>query len=76
MATLNIKNFDDALYTKLKVRAAEQHRSIAQEVAHILSTTLAAAQPMSILELQGLGRDLWIGVNVARYVDDERASWD
>ena len=36
MAILNIKNLPDCLYERLKVRAEQQHRSVAQEGTHIL----------------------------------------
>ncbi|MFL5541924.1 MAG: FitA-like ribbon-helix-helix domain-containing protein [Longimicrobiaceae bacterium] len=75
MATLNVKNLPDTLYEALKARAESRHRSVAQEVTHILSEVLAQ-QPLSILELEGLGRELWAGVDAARHVDEERASWD
>jgi plasmid stability protein len=75
MATLNVKNVPDTLYKALKARAESRHRSVAQEVTHILSEVLAQ-QPLSILELEGLGRELWAGVDAARHVDEERASWD
>jgi plasmid stability protein len=35
MATLNIKDFPDGVYRKLKARAKRDHRSLAQEVTHI-----------------------------------------
>ena len=53
MAVLNIKNLPDALYKKLQARAKRQHRSIAQEVTHLLSDALEAPKPFSILELKG-----------------------
>ena len=40
MAVLNIKNLPDGLYRKLQARAKRQHRSIAQEVTHLLSDAL------------------------------------
>ena len=40
MATLNVKNLPDALYRKLRDRARRQHRSILQEVVHLLSQAL------------------------------------
>ncbi len=76
MATLNIKNLPDALYRKLKARARRQHRSVAQEVTHILSDALTEPEPLSILELEGLGRELWEGVDPAGHVAAERESWD
>ena len=37
MATLNVNDVPDSLYEALKVRADSRHRSVAQEVTHILS---------------------------------------
>ena len=76
MATLNIKNLPDRLYRKLKARAKIQHRSVAQEVTHILSDVLERPQPLSILELQGLGKEAWADVDAVAHVAEERRSWD
>ena len=76
MATLNIKNLPDALYKKLQARAKRQHRSVAQEVTHILSQVVEDAAPLSILELQGLGKEYWDGSDAAVHVERERRSWD
>lgn len=76
MATLNIKHFPDPLYEALKAQAESQHRSIAQEVTHLLSKALARPERTSILDLEGLGKDVWAGIDAARHVEAERASWD
>jgi len=76
VATLNIKNLPDSLYDALKSRAESQHRSIAQEVTHILADALAQTPPLSILELRGLGTDVWNGIDATRHVADERDAWD
>lgn len=76
MATLNIKNLPDALYRKVQARAKRQRRSVAQEVTHLLSEALEAAEPLSILDLQGLGKEIWRSVDAAGHVKRERASWD
>jgi len=76
MATLNIKNLPDALYKKLKARAKRQRRSVAQEVTNLLSQALETSKPLSILELQGLGKECWREIDSAKHVEDERASWD
>lgn len=76
VATLNIKNLPDALYRKLQKRARQQHRSVAQEVTHVLSEALDAGEPTSILELRGLGKEQWHGVDPVKHVDIERRSWD
>ncbi len=76
MATLNIKNLPDPLYKKLRSRARRQHRSIAQEVIHLLTETVEEPEPLSILELRGLGKECWDGIDAARHVEKERRSWD
>lgn len=75
MATLNVKNLPDALYRKLQARAKRERRSVAQEVTQILSEALDQPRPLSILELRGLGKDLWKDVDAAEHVARERSEW-
>jgi plasmid stability protein len=75
MATLNIKNFPDTVYRRLKERARRQQRSMAQEF-HILEQSGAESDRLSILELEGLGKDLWAAVDAVEHVEGERSSWD
>jgi plasmid stability protein len=76
VATLNVKNLPDGLYRKLQARAKRERRSVAQEVTHILSEALTGPKPLSILELRGLGKECWQGVDAAAHVTRERAAWD
>lgn len=76
MATLNIKNFPPALYRKLRERARRKHRSMAQEVTHILERVLEEEEPLSILELEGLGSEIWKEIDAAEHVARERSAWD
>ena len=76
MAVLNIKNLPDALYRKLQARARRQHRSVAQEVTHLLSEALDAAKPLSILDLKGLGKEQWKEVDPSEHLERERNAWD
>lgn len=76
MATLNIKGVPDSLYRKLQARAKKEHRSVAQEVVHILSQATDRVPTLSILDLKGLGKELWKGRDAARHVNKERRSWD
>ncbi len=76
LATLNIKNLPDGLYRKLQVRAKRRHRSLAQEVTHILEQAVAVPDALSILELQGLGKEYWKDIDASCHVASERESWD
>lgn len=76
MATLNIKNLPDKLYRKLQKRAKEQRRSLSQEVTQILEKAVEGRRTYSILELQGLGKEVWKGIDADEHIEAERKSWD
>jgi len=76
MATLNIKNLPNGLYRKLQARARREHRSVAQQITVMLTEQLESPKPLSILDLQGLGKDVWAGTDAAEHVRHERESWD
>ncbi len=76
MATLNIKNLPDSLYKKLQARAKRERRSLAQEVTHLLCRAVETSKPLSILDLKGLGKEQWQGVDAASHVTEERNAWD
>jgi plasmid stability protein len=66
----------DPLYRRLQKRARDRRRSVAQEVAVILEEALEREEPLSILELRGLGKEAWRGVDAAAHVEAERHTWD
>jgi hypothetical protein len=76
VATLNIKGFPDSLYRKLRARARTHRRSIAQEVIHLLDEGTRRRSATSILELKGLGKEYWKGVDPVAHVAEERRAWD
>jgi plasmid stability protein len=76
MAVLNVKSVPDTLYRKLQARAKRQRRSVAQEVVHILEEVLTEAPALSVLDLQGLGKEVWAGVKSDEYLRRERQAWD
>jgi plasmid stability protein len=76
MATLNVKNLPDPLYKKLQARARRQRRSVAQEVIHLLTQAVEEPDTQSILELRGLGKELWKDIDATAHVNAERRSWD
>jgi len=53
----------------------EQFRLLS-DLAEYLSLHGATETGTSILELQGLGKEIWQDIDAQEYVDRERASWD
>ena len=76
MATLNIKKIPDRLYRKIQARAVKRHRSVAQEVIHILSEATEETKTLCILKLQGLGKNIWRNIDASKLINKERRGWD
>jgi len=76
VATLNVKKFPDDIYRRLQSLAEREHRSVAQQVIHILAQATDEQPKHSILELKGLGKEAWKGVTATEHVAAERDSWD
>ena len=75
-----ISDMPDPRYTSAKrsVQAlgpADQLRLIA-ELAESLRGDVQSQPRRSLLELQGLGKEVWQGVDVDEYLRQERSSWN
>ena len=75
MASLYIKHLPDALYRRLRARAKREGRSVEEEVTFLLAQAFEPAVAHSILELRGLGKELWRGVDAGSHVANERTAW-
>ncbi len=47
-----------------------------EELAAIVRNQVLSHARECILDLQGLGKEIWLDVDAQEYVDQERASWD
>jgi hypothetical protein len=56
----------------------DEQMRLMQELALIVSHRTPAKSKRNIMELEGLGKDLWrgIGIDAQEYVDRERQSWN
>ena len=52
----------------------EQLRLLA-ELANIVGRRILVKSGHSIMELEGLGKEIWQGLDAQEYVNQERASW-
>ena len=72
-------NYGELLVRIQRLDPAEQLRLL-EDLAALVRCQVAfqsQSQPRrSILELQGLGKEIWQGVDAQKYIDRERASWD
>ena len=66
--------YHDVVSRVQRLPAADQLRLL-EELAVLVRHRVTTRPRRSILELQGLGKEIWQGVDVQGYVDQERASW-
>jgi len=67
--------YQDALKRARRLTHNDQLRLL-EELAGILRQGEATQRRRSILELQGLGKEVWRGVDPRGHVDRERDSWN
>ncbi|HDN68166.1 MAG TPA: hypothetical protein ENG23_01075 [Methanomicrobia archaeon] len=72
MQTLNYK---ELLVRIQQLDPVEQFRLL-EELAALVRSRTASRSRRSILELQGLGKKIWQGLDAQEFIDRERASWD
>jgi hypothetical protein len=63
----------DEVLSKVRQLTADEQRLLVDEVKNLLGSNGDGRR--SVLELQGLGKDVWSGMDAQEYVRQERASW-
>jgi signal transduction histidine kinase len=63
---------------QIKLLPATERLRLVAIIAHDLATPTVAAKPRlrSLLELEGLGAEIWEGIDAQEYVNDLRKEWD
>jgi hypothetical protein len=54
----------------------DEQKRLMEELASIVNHRKTADPKPSILDLEGLGKDIWQGIDVQEYIDHERQSWN
>ena len=67
--------YEDVLSRAQQLDAADQLRLIQELIARV-QRRMSSEGSRSILELRGLGKEIWHGIDAQTYVDAERDSWD
>jgi hypothetical protein len=66
-------HYEEVLRHFQSLSRADQERLLTDVAQQLQSKS---EETTSILELQGMGKEIWAGVDVEKYVDQERSSWD
>ena len=66
--------YDEILNQVRRLELIDQVRLL-EELATIVHYRVKAQPKHSILELEGLGKEIWEGIDVDQYIENERKSW-
>ena len=70
----------DATYnqviSEIKTLKLSDQLRLLEEMAALIRKKSSETKPRSILELKGKGKNIWKGLNVKDYIDEERSSWN
>jgi DNA-binding HxlR family transcriptional regulator len=68
-------NYNQVMSEIKNLNLSDQLRLL-EEMATLIRKKTSTTRPRSILELKGKGKDIWKGLNVKAYIDEERSSWN
>ncbi len=54
----------------------DEQLRLLEEIASLVRRRVSPRPKRSILELEGLGKEIWQGIDAQAYVDQERSSWN
>ena len=67
---------DDELLARVRGMDLISQLRLLEELAVLVRQRIEAKPKRSILELQGLGKEIWEGIDPQEYVERERAAWN
>lgn len=70
-----MSTYDQVLRMAKRLNLPEQLQLL-ETLSRLVRVQVADAKPHSIMELEGLGAEIWRGVDAQAYIDQERASWE
>ena len=72
---MSTTDYYELLHRVQALEAAEQVRLL-KDLATLVHSQVSDRPRQSILDLQGLGKEIWSAIDAQEYVDQERGSWN
>lgn len=65
----------EEILQKAQLLPSEELDRLLQDLATMSQQRKKRQRRHSIMELKGLGKEVWEGIDVEKYIDEERNSW-
>ncbi len=66
----------DGILQQIQLLTPDEQLQLLGDIAAMLRQQVTAEPMHSIMELKGLGKEIWQGIDVEKYIDEERNLWD
>jgi len=76
LATVITTIYEDGVFKPLRKVNLKNHQRVQITINSIDKTTKDTIKERSIMELAGLGKEIWKGEDIENYIKEERNSWD
>ncbi len=72
---MSTRTYDEIL-SRIQLLPPEDQLQLLADLALMLRHQVTAEPLHSIMELKGLGKEVWQDIDVEKYIEEERNSWD
>ena len=72
---MSTEDYDEIL-EQVQLLTLDDQLRLLEDIASMLRQQFTTRPQHSIMELEGLGKEIWEGIDVEKYIKDERNSWD
>jgi hypothetical protein len=72
---MSTRTYDEIL-SRIQLLPPEDQLQLLADLALMLRHQVTAEPQHSIMELKGLGKEVWQDIDVEKYIEEERNSWD
>ncbi len=76
MPTYAYREVLDEVLNQVQRLTLDEQLQLLSDVAAMLRRQVKSRPKHNIMEFEGIAEELWKGVDVEKYIDEERNSWD
>ena len=69
-------SIDQNIRRQVQELTPNEQLQLLEELATLVRQQIGQTAPVSIMQLAGLGEEIWQGIDAQAYVDQERDSWN
>jgi DNA-binding HxlR family transcriptional regulator len=69
------RNYNHVM-AEIKTLDLSDQLRLLEEMAILIRKKTIQAKPRRILEIKGKGKEIWKGLDIKSYIDEERSSWN